>query len=182
LLITSPAIAALGFALFALHSVGGNYWRDVFPAIMVLGLGMSLAVAPLTTAVMNSVPATHSGVASAINNTASRVGALLAVALLGVVMTTVFNWSLDRQAARTRISPETFAIISKQRTKLAAISLPGSVPASDAKAARRDINEGFIAGYRCVMALSALLALASAASAAGFIRGTGAKDKTRSSG
>jgi EmrB/QacA subfamily drug resistance transporter len=169
LLTIGPATAALGLALFAVHSMNASYWLDVFPGIMVLGLGMSLAVAPLTTAVMNSVPTTHSGVASAINNTASRLGALFAVALLGIVMTAVFNWSLDGQAERARISPESFTIISSQRTKLAAISLPASVPASEAKAARGVINDGFVAGYRCVMALSALLALASAASAAGFM-------------
>lgn len=181
LLIVGPATAALGFALFAVHPTGGNYWSGVFPAIVVLGLGMSLAVAPLTTAVMNSVPTTRSGMASAINNTASRIGATWAIALLGIAMTTAFNWNLDRQATRARMSPETFATISRQQTKLAAISLPGSLQESEASAARKVINEGFIAGYRCIMAISALLALACAASAAGFIRESErSKDKTRS--
>jgi EmrB/QacA subfamily drug resistance transporter len=74
-----------------------SYWLDLFPAVMLFGLGIALLVTPLTTALMTSVPAHNSGVASAFNNAVSRVGPQLAGALVFVGVSALFYSQLGAQ-------------------------------------------------------------------------------------
>ena len=164
-LVIGPVIAGGGFALLALPAVGGSYWVTFFPAVVVLGLGMSISVAPLTTTVMNSVDAGFAGAASGINNAASRVAALLAVALFGLIMATIFNHSLHSELERAKLPPRVIEAVEEQRNKLAAIELPASMDAHDAEPAKQAIADAFLTGFRWIMLISAALALASAASA-----------------
>jgi EmrB/QacA subfamily drug resistance transporter len=164
-LVIGPAIAAAGFALFAVPAVGGSYWVTFFPAVLVLGVGMSISVAPLTTTVMNSVDVGFAGAASGINNAASRVAALLAVALFGLIMASIFNRGLHSQLERAELTPALIEAVEQQRDKLAAIELPAATDAREKTLARRAIAEAFVKGFRWIMLISAALALASAASA-----------------
>ena len=77
-----PVIAGAGMALFSLLEPGVSYWKGVFPAAMVLAVGLTITVAPLTAAVLAAVEDRHAGLSSAINNAVARIGGLLAIAVL----------------------------------------------------------------------------------------------------
>jgi EmrB/QacA subfamily drug resistance transporter len=81
-----PMITAVGFALLIRVEPNESYWTNVFPAMLVIALGMAGAVAPLTTAVLSSVDDIHTGTASGFNSAIARTGGLIATALVGVVL------------------------------------------------------------------------------------------------
>ena len=164
-LVIGPTIAACGFALFAVPYIGGSYWSTFFPAAVVLGLGMTLTVAPLTTTVMESVAPGAVGTASGVNNAIASVAGLLAIASLGMVMSGTFDSHLRRDLAAANVSQVTADAVIAQHAKLAAIEPPGSASADTRRAIHRAVDEAFVSGFRRVMLIAASLALASAISA-----------------
>lgn len=84
-LTVGPIVAGIGMAMFALPDVGTPYWSGFLPAMLVLSVGMTVAVAPLTTTVMTAVDTRQAGIASGINNAVARVAGVIAVAVLGLV-------------------------------------------------------------------------------------------------
>jgi EmrB/QacA subfamily drug resistance transporter len=153
-----PIVAAVGFALFLRPGIGGSYWTTFFPAVVFLGIGMAISVAPLTTAVMESVPTSEAGVASGVNNAVSRIAGLLAVAVFGLVLSAGFNRALSRSLSRMQLSPDVREKTDRQRPQLAGAQTSDPL-------VKQAINEAFLSGYRDVIWISVGLALVSAVSA-----------------
>ena len=168
-LVAGPLIAGCGFALLALPDVGGSYWRTFFPAVCVLGLGMAVSVAPLTTTVMGAAGTDREGIASGINNAVARAGPLLAVAVFGVILAYVFSAHID--VSLSKIDPTVYRAIAEQKAKLAAIAIPSGTSAGLAAIVRQDILQSYVAGFRWVMAASAFLSFLSAMRSWAFLRG-----------
>jgi hypothetical protein len=157
--------------LFALPGIGGSYWTTYFPAVALLGLGMAISVAPLTTTVMNSVSEEHAGTVSGINNAVSRLAGLLAIAVLGVIMLAGFNRNLTLRLGGLNLEPEIRMEIETQREKLAAINIPQNIEPDQRTNVRHAIDESFLAGFRHVMLTASGLALLSGGIALLSIKG-----------
>jgi MFS family permease len=84
-LTVAPVVVAGGFLLLLRVDIHADYWTIIFPAIVVIAIGMAGAVAPLTTAVLGSVDSRHAGAASGLNSAVARTGGVVATALLGGV-------------------------------------------------------------------------------------------------
>jgi EmrB/QacA subfamily drug resistance transporter len=168
-LIVGPCIAAVGFALFALPGIGGSYWTTFFPASVVLGIGMAISVAPLTTAVMGAVDAHRAGTASGINNAVSRTAGLLAIAVLGIIVLSFFNGSLDTHLAMLHLPNQVLQSINAQRFKLVGIQIP--VGGTTGMLLKQAIDESFVAGFRAATLTGAGLAILAALSSLLLIEG-----------
>jgi EmrB/QacA subfamily drug resistance transporter len=162
-LIVGPLTAALGFVLCAVPGVGTGYWTGFFPAFSVLGLGMAISVAPLTTVVMSSVEQERAGTASGINNAVARVASVLAVAILGIVMVKLFSLSLSRILAGALLPPGILLYVQSNQIKLAGLELPSGLDAETMALLGASISHAFVFGFRIVMSISAGLCVASAA-------------------
>ena len=178
-LIIGPIIAAIGFALYAVPGIGGSYWTTFFPAAVVLGLGMAISVAPLTTAVMGSVDTQHVGTASGVNNAVSRTAGLLAIAVLGIVILAVFSNSLLSQLALVQIPAGTYNIIVAQEIKLVGIVIPTGLSSSTHAAIQQAISESFVTGFRVVMLIASGLALVSSLCSLLLIEGKKPQSETK---
>ena len=164
-LVVGPVITAVGYLLFLLPGIGGNYWTNFFLPAVVLGLGMAITVAPLTTTVMGSIGQNRAGIASGVNNAVARTASLIAIAVLGVVMLQVFKTGLHHRLSSANLPSSVVQSVQTQSTRLAAIDVPQNLNAETRQVIRRAIDESFVSGFRWVMVIGAALAGASAVTA-----------------
>lgn len=161
LLMAGALVAAAGFVLFALAGEGRSYWLSFFPASVVLGTGGALFVAPLTTTVMNALETAHAGIASGINNAVSRTAGLIAVAALGLVLSSAFYAQFDRATRSAPLSATTRAALARDRARLPTGYVPRVAP-SDQVLVRTIVATSFARGFEWAMGVSAALAALSA--------------------
>jgi EmrB/QacA subfamily drug resistance transporter len=169
-LIAGPLVVALGFAMFAIPSVGGSYWQTFFPAFLALGFGMALSIAPLTTVVMNSVPVSRSGIASGVNNAVSRVAGLLAIAVLGIVLLHAFQSNLVKRLTEAHASSDIRREMLANSINLAATQIPSSADRLQIPELENAVSRSFVFAFRRFMGICSALSIVSALAAACWIQ------------
>jgi EmrB/QacA subfamily drug resistance transporter len=168
-LIVGPAITAVGFALMAVPGITSGpdqYWVTYFPAVIVLGVGMGITVAPLTTAVMGSAPQGSTGVASGINNAVARTAGVLAVAIIGAMAIGIFGSNLDARTNSLDIPEQAKTELRAQAPQFGAAQPPASLTPDQATAASEAIKLSFVDTFRLIAGIATVLAVLSAIMAA----------------
>ena len=155
-----PLVAALGFAACALPGTETQYVSDWLPGIFLIGMGMTLCVAPLTTAVMNAVDDSDAGLASGVNNTAARLAGALSVALLTAVAVDAFASSLDEKMGRAGIPAAQRQQLLDDARSLAALEAPVELAASSGLASA--IENSYVDAFRRIALACSLAAVLSA--------------------
>jgi EmrB/QacA subfamily drug resistance transporter len=112
-----PIVGGLGLLLMIRVNSGAEYLTEVFPAILVFGLGLAATVAPLTATVLDSVAERRVGIASGVNNGVSRVAGLLAIAVLGAVISAHFGAGLDTELGARPLGPAAQQAISDAKAQ-----------------------------------------------------------------
>src|SRR6266851_3611276 len=158
LLTIGPIIVGIGFVLFALPGLTNgpaDYWRTYLPAIIVLGIGMGITVAPLTTALMSSVPSHESGVASGINNAVTRSAQGLAIAIFGAVALASFAAGLSTRLAQSQLAPAIQQQIRQNASKLGNTDIPENLDDTSRAEVKQAIRLSFVDTFRLVSYIGA---------------------------
>src|SRR5262249_2837113 len=161
-LVVGPLIATAGFLLFAVPGVHARYVTEFLPAYVVLGLGMAISVAPLTTVVMTSIAEGRAGTASGINNAVARVAGVLAIAVFGIVMVTAFANALRQSLSELKLSGDIVRQLESNVGRLGSLEAPSGVDPETAARVRSAIADAFVSGFRLIMLLCAVLGVAGA--------------------
>jgi len=176
-----PGIVAIALLLFARPGTDGSYWTTFFPAAALLGIGMAITVPPLTTAVMSAVPRHQAGTASGINNAVARTAGLIAIAVFGVLVSTVFARQLQNGLDTIPdLPPAVREAVVAQRADLAAAQPPADTDPEIAAAVTDAIDAAFVAGFRAAMLVGAGMSLAGAMVAWGLVEGKPAAEQSAS--
>lgn len=161
-----PVIVGIGFMALSLPGMTAGpaeYWTTYFPGIVIIGIGMGITVAPLTTAVMGSVSSNHAGIASGVSNAVTRTAQVLATAIMGAVALAVFTSTLTTNTATIGdLTAADRIAIEAEAQKLGDASVPETIPDSRVDEVQRAIDESFIATFRLIMTIAALLCWLSA--------------------
>jgi hypothetical protein len=147
--------------MFALPGAESSYVAHWLPGVLVMSVGMTLSVAPLTTVVMNSVDDDQAGIASGVNNTAARLAGVLAISLLTAVAVATFSTALAHRLEHAGVSAEVRAELVSQAPQLAAVSFPAEVGFATEEL-RSLVETSYVFAFRVVVLLCAAAALAAA--------------------
>lgn len=161
-LIVGPLIVAAAFLFITQIGIGGSYWLTIFPAVVIMAIGLTIVFAPLSTTVMSSAPMRLSGTASGINNALISTANVLFVSLLGVVALHSFSAAVDRRIQPLDLPPLAVEQIDAETVRLADATAPASLNSSQQAAVNNIFDLAFVDAFRVLMVFCAGLSVASA--------------------
>lgn len=155
-----PIVGGVGLIMMMRIGSGADYVGDVLPAILVFGLGLSATVAPLTATVLDSVEERHVGIASGINNGVSRVAGLLAIAVLGAVISAHFGSALDSNLGDRPLSPKAAHTVSDAKAQPLAVAETKDLPSAEARRVHAASTDASTAAFHLGVLIAGLLMIA----------------------
>lgn len=161
-LIVGPLIVAAAFLFITQIGIGGSYWLTIFPAVVIMAIGLTIVFAPLSTTVMSSAPMRLSGTASGINNALISTANVLFVSLLGVVALSSFSSAVEQRIQPLQLPALAVSQIEAETVKLADASAPASLNASQQAAVNDIFDLAFVDAFRVLMVFCTGLSVASA--------------------
>ena len=152
-----PLLGGAGLLLMLRIDSGAQYLADVLPAVLVFGVGLSATVAPLTATVLDSVEERRVGIASGVNNGISRVAGLLAIAILGAVISAQFGSALDSDLGSHPLGPPARQAVARAKEKPLAVPGTGKLPPRQAATVRAAAVEASTGAFHLGVLIAALL-------------------------
>lgn len=169
-----PIVGGLGLLLMLRVGTGADYPTEVLPAILVFGLGLAATVAPLTATVLDSVAERRVGIASGVNNGVSRVAGLLAIAVLGAVISAHFGAQLDANLGSRPLSPIAAHAVADAKAQPLAVPETGSLPPREATRVQTASESASTTAFHLGVLIAALLMILG-----GIASGVGIQDPRR---
>jgi EmrB/QacA subfamily drug resistance transporter len=152
-----PIVGGLGLLLLLRVDTGASYLTDVLPGLLVFGVGLSATVAPLTATVLDSVDEHRVGIASGVNNGVSRVAGLLAIAVLGAVISAHFGTALDSNLGSQPLSNQGANIVTDAKAQPLAVPDTEDLPAAEANRVATASAEASTSAFHLGVLIAGLL-------------------------
>ncbi len=152
-----PIVGGLGLLLMLRVGTDADYLTEVLPAILVFGLGLAATVAPLTATVLDSVAERRVGIASGINNGVSRVAGLLAIAVLGAVISAHFGAQLDGNLGPRPLGPAAVSTVADAKAQPLAVPDTESLPRREAARVESASESASTSAFHLGVLIAALL-------------------------
>ena len=169
-----PIVGGVGLLLMMRIDPGGSYLGDVLPGLLIFGIGLSATVAPLTATVLDSVDEHRVGVASGVNNGVSRVAGLLAIAVLGAVISASFGAKLDDQLGPAPLSTAAAKAVDKAKEKPLAVPEPENVSGAEADRVVQAAEDASTSSFRLGIGIAGILMILG-----GIVAGLGIENPKR---
>lgn len=169
-----PIIGGIGLLMLMMIDTEANYLVDVLPGLLIFGIGLSATVAPLTATVLDSVDEHRVGIASGVNNGVSRVAGLLAIAVLGAVISASFGAKLDDELGAAPLSGAGTAAVSEAKEKPLAVPDTDGVPSADAERVMAAAEDASTSSFRLGIAIAGILMILG-----GIVAGLGIQNPRR---